>query len=151
MIPIAFDVKITGDLSQRNLNRYLKLSLKAMLYEWFFKYFPLHFKRVAYRKYPGVYRRRGHRKRGSGPNVQSGAMKQQLEASFRVAGTPKMMTGTMSGPSYLGMNHPRGPNKIAEISEVSRTEQKHLARVFEKTFVDLVNNDTTEKRVRIKG
>jgi hypothetical protein len=157
MFPLIFDVKITGQgMQKRNVNKYVNLSLKAMLFEWFLRFFDRHFKRSAPSRYPGIYKKR-RRQRGRAnprPNVRTGRMMRQLKQSFRVVGTSKLMRGVMKGPSYtdLGRTGTGGkqPDKAREITWISRSEQRYLARFFGNTLTALINEDKQTKRIKIR-
>lgn len=157
MFPLIFDVKITGQgMQKRNVNKYVTLSLKAMLFEWWGRFFDRHFKRSAPSRYPGIYKKRT-RQRGRAnprPNVRTGRMMRQLKRSFRVTGTNKLMRGQMKGPPYtdLGRTGTGGqqPDKAREITWISRSEERQLARFFKTNLIAFINEDKVTKRIRIR-
>ena len=153
MFPLTFEVKVTGLLTaraQRDFDRKVKLSLRAMLVYWFVKHFPKHFTPQAFFRYGDVYRRRRTKKpRDPRPLVETGRLKRELEASFRVMGSGKLMRAIMRGPKYLLARGKGQPDKPAEISHVNKSEERELAGVFRDTLVHLLNSDASTETTRI--
>lgn len=153
MIPLVFDVETTGlsVRTQRKLPTYVKMALKAMLLHWFTRFFKFHFSRQAFYRYPGAYRRRRTKKpRDPRPLVESGELRSELEGSFRVSGTAKLMKATMTGPGHLAYRRPGHPDLMRELTVINRKEQRLLSRVFAETFTKLINGDKEKERVRIR-
>jgi len=154
MFPLSITVTITGNVTQRKLNRWIKLAMTWGLYQGLKRYCPLHFKRTAYYRYPEAYevrrKHRGGKHSAKGPNVQTGRMVRQLTQSFNVKGTIRHLRGEMRGPEYTDVSADRRqPDKAAEITCVSESEKRQLLSGMEEFLADLIDSDTEQMVIRI--
>ncbi len=151
MIAVVFDITFTGDpFSKRERDKAIKLALRFMLRKWFTDIFDRHFGRQAFRHYRGVYeRRKSKRGKRRGPNLDTGRMRRELKTSFRVKNKSFGVVGEMKGPVYTDIR--RGPDKALELTFVSKTEERALARVFRDHLVLQANTSKATRRIRVRS
>jgi hypothetical protein len=157
MFPMSFEVELEGITvrDERRTRKYIRAALRLALFEWHDRFFRNHFNEGAFFRYAEVYKRRrtkGRRRENKNtPNVRTGRMRRMLDQSFRVEGSITEMRGVMTGPPYTDVTRPGQPNKAEEITFVSQSEQRILARDMERQLAELLNTDTTKQRLRIAG
>lgn len=84
--------KLTG-LTAREFNRRLKWALRLTMGHWHRTYAPLHFKRVAYARYPEDYRQK--KKAPAKPLVETGSLRGRILSKIEIRGTSRRMSGAM--------------------------------------------------------
>ena len=130
-------------------------ALKHAMAIWFKKFFPLHFTRQAFYRYPNVYkRRRSKRQRDPRPLIETGDLWSRLVRSARITGTRKRATLRMRGTWYLrpqGRYANRQPDKPAEITAVNRAELVYLRRVIARSLQAGIAREKHSRHYRIGG
>ncbi len=159
---LSIQIEREGWLSKRAWNEMQRESWSAVSDRWEKKILPLHFQPFAAAKYGYQQRaastkkrkrrdaRRGRAKKGgSVALVHSGLLEEQMRRSGISRVFPTRFTLVKPAANYV-TNRPRNgrPNMVAEITKVIPSEERQLARIFEKTMIDRLaraRNKTTKK------
>lgn len=139
------------DLGPRQLGKYTKAAHQEVGYRWQIDMLPRHFTRAARSIYRYKPRSRNYEQKkrrlarlrpdlvkdgGESDLVFTGLTKRLMKRRHQVQAYPSRVTIRMVGPSYLRMrpNKSNHPHKAAEITAVTREEERKLTDIASQTF-----------------
>lgn len=162
MIPLYINLDIRmPDLSPRNMNRVMKQVHAWVSIQWHEKILQKHFKFSATSEYG--YKRRSakyykHKVKAKGhrsPLVWSGAMRDELMASRRVASTARTGRVTMRAPQYVLAHRGGGagtqPNKVDEITAISDADRELMAEFAEEFLERFTTQNTVTETISARS
>jgi len=140
---VIFGVRVPRGMKapKRTVDKAMKSAGLAMMQHWIDNYLPLHFKTIAYTRYPGTYKRRhepkGEPTRGQhdpAPLKESGMAEMEARLSARAHGTSSKVSASFTVPMHVLRLKAQGYDPEAELSVVNAEETRQMLKVFEGVY-----------------
>ena len=131
---------------------FVKQELFRFIEDWHEGTLPKHFRNKASRTYGyerrGKYYQRRKERKHLGPLVFTGKSRRMLKRSIKVSGSSKRASGTMQAPPYFSMKPSGHPDKVAELTAVTKKEVLAMAELLSKRVAKKLKQVKDKKIVR---